>query len=439
MRIPLTLSTLITVIESYFMNAPLNLGEKPILPPIRANSTHAIYFYDGVFRYEPLHAIVESAIETTSKIPLTLSYRSSISSANHISKNSSNTKFNDHTNELEQSVANRIVNFSSFDTSTTSIAQVPIESGSIPDDLKRMNKKKTSFVTSSSSKNEYLKTTKPLHTKRINTTEIFEENNEKMRSTTTPMKQQQHQQQEERRFSTKQIPKELYVSKRTTVEYVWRTESNDSTAEDERRDRKPNTTTASDEETTVINSYANELVNETASNITTAIQKRLDATKESPITSTKPTTDEPVTRITSTTVNNFSVDSNLKPASSTDTISTTTMAKTGGTYSTYRIMESNESNILATDTEAINWYDGLNDGYSEQLEIDSANETANTNAGMPMENIEQFGIEIYSENSTHLPLMKITSSSIAISESNDSTTGCFYCLNWYTNFYRFNK
>ncbi|VDM28609.1 unnamed protein product [Toxocara canis] len=65
MRIPLTLSTLITVIESYFMNAPLNLGEKPILPPIRANSTHAIYFYDGVFRYEPLHAIVESAIETT--------------------------------------------------------------------------------------------------------------------------------------------------------------------------------------------------------------------------------------------------------------------------------------------------------------------------------------------------------------------------------------
>lgn len=116
---------IIAVTKSFFMNAPLNLGEQAILPPIRTNATHAVYFYDGIFRYEPLHANAEQAATKTIIEQSIKQVVSTSSPINYITISTSNL-----TNERKENIDERTTTKSSFNKEDIlSEKQFSLESG----------------------------------------------------------------------------------------------------------------------------------------------------------------------------------------------------------------------------------------------------------------------------------------------------------------------
>uniref|UniRef100_A0A0M3IF01 Mucin-22-like n=1 Tax=Ascaris lumbricoides TaxID=6252 RepID=A0A0M3IF01_ASCLU len=116
---------IIAVTKSFFMNAPLNLGEQAILPPIRTNATHAVYFYDGIFRYEPLHANAEQAATKTIIEQSIKQLVSTSSPINYITISTSNL-----TNERKENIDERTTTKSSFNKEDIlSEKQFSLESG----------------------------------------------------------------------------------------------------------------------------------------------------------------------------------------------------------------------------------------------------------------------------------------------------------------------
>uniref|UniRef100_A0A915A821 Cap-specific mRNA (nucleoside-2'-O-)-methyltransferase 2 n=1 Tax=Parascaris univalens TaxID=6257 RepID=A0A915A821_PARUN len=116
---------IIAVTKSFFMNAPLNLGEQAILPPIRTNATHAVYFYDGIFRYERLHSNVE---QPATKAIIGQSIRQLITTSSPENHNTVST-FN-LTSEINEDMDDKTATMSSFNKEDISTEkQFSLENG----------------------------------------------------------------------------------------------------------------------------------------------------------------------------------------------------------------------------------------------------------------------------------------------------------------------